>query len=78
MAQVRRLFNEQGIIWQAGELGKVDQGGGGTIARFLAELGLDVLDCGPALLGIHSPFEVASKGDLYMSCKAYQVFLAER
>ncbi|HHX51059.1 MAG TPA: aminopeptidase [Clostridia bacterium] len=75
VAQVRRLFNEQGIIWQGGELGKVDQGGGGTIARFLAELGLDVLDCGPALLGIHSPFEVASKGDLYMSYKAYQVFL---
>ncbi|HHW05933.1 MAG TPA: aminopeptidase [Clostridia bacterium] len=72
---LRRLFNEHGIIWQTGELGKVDQGGGGTIAQFLAQTGMDVIDCGPALLSIHSPFEIASKGDIYMTFRAYQVFL---
>ncbi|HHY59464.1 MAG TPA: aminopeptidase [Clostridia bacterium] len=73
--RVRRLFNEHGVIWQSGELGKVDQGGGGTIAQFLAQTGMDVIDCGPALLSIHSPFEIASKADIYMTCKAYQLFL---
>lgn len=73
--RIRRLFQEQGIIWQTGELGKVDQGGGGTIAQFLAKSGMDVLDCGPSLLSIHSPFEIASKADVFMTVKAYQVFL---
>ncbi|NLL18079.1 MAG: aminopeptidase [Clostridia bacterium] len=72
---VRKLFQDKGIIWQTGELGKVDQGGGGTIAQFLAKTGMDVLDCGPALLSIHSPFEIASKADIYMATKAYRVFL---
>lgn len=75
VAFVRRLFNEKGIIWQAGELGKVDQGGGGTIAHILAASGMDVLDCGVPLLGMHSPFEVASKADIYMAYKGYRVFL---
>lgn len=75
MFQLRKLFREKGIIWQTGELGKVDQGGGGTIAQFLAKTGMDVVDCGPALLSIHSPFEIASKADVYMTAKAYRVFL---
>ncbi|OAT79469.1 aminopeptidase [Desulfotomaculum copahuensis] len=75
MGFVRRLFNQAGVIWQTGELGKVDQGGGGTIAYMLADYGMDVLDCGVGLLGMHSPFEVASKADIYMAYRAYLAFL---
>jgi len=75
VAQVRRLFNDAGVIWQTGELGKVDQGGGGTIAHLLASHGMDVLDCGVALLGMHSPFEVASKADVFMAYKGCKTFL---
>lgn len=71
---IRKLFNEAGVIWQTGELGKVDQGGGGTIAAFLANLGMDVIDCGPALLSMHAPYEVASKVDIYMTMKGYRAF----
>lgn len=74
LGQIRSLFNSAGVIWQIGEMGKVDQGGGGTIAQYLANLGIETLDCGPALLGIHSPFEVASKADIYMAYKAYKAF----
>jgi len=72
---IRRVFTAGGIIWHAAELGKVDEGGGGTIAKFLAAHGMDVIDCGPPLLSMHSPFEVASKADLYMTYKAYASFL---
>lgn len=74
VGKVRNLFNQHEVVWQIGELGKVDQGGGGTIAQFLANQGIETLDCGPALLGIHSPLEVASKADVYMAYKAYRVF----
>ena len=72
---VRKIFNDNNIVWQTGELGKVDQGGGGTIAKFLAAYGMEIVDCGPALLSMHSPFEVASKADLFMTYKAYAAFL---
>ncbi|PKM80428.1 MAG: aminopeptidase [Firmicutes bacterium HGW-Firmicutes-14] len=75
VADIRKVFNENKIIWQTGELGKVDQGGGGTIAQFMARYGMDVLDCGPAVLSMHSPVEIAHKGDIYMSFKAYRAFL---
>ncbi|GAW93702.1 aminopeptidase [Calderihabitans maritimus] len=74
LGEIRRLFNQKGIVWQTGELGKVDQGGGGTIAQFLADYGMDVLDCGPPVLSMHSPMEIVSKADVYMTYKAYQVF----
>ncbi len=72
---VRRLFNTAGVVWQYGELGKVDEGGGGTIAKDIAERGIDVIDIGPVLLNMHSPFEISSKADIYMTCKAFRVFL---
>ncbi|MFZ5645058.1 MAG: aminopeptidase [Bacillota bacterium] len=75
VARVRRIFNSQGVYWQTGELGKVDQGGGGTIAYLLAAYNMDVLDCGVALLGMHSPFEVAGKADIYMTYRAYSAFM---
>lgn len=77
VGEIRRIFNRAGITWQMGELGKVDEGGGGTIAKYLAQYGMDIVDCGTPLLGMHSPFEVASKGDIYETFRAYCAFLAE-
>lgn len=73
LQKITSLLDDKGIKWQIGELGKVDAGGGGTIAKFAAKLGIDVLDIGVPLLGMHSPFEVASKVDIYL---CYQAFLA--
>lgn len=75
MAELRRIFDAGDVFWQTGELGKVDLGGGGTIAKFLARYGMDVLDCGPGLLSMHGPWEVASKLDAYQTWKAYRAFL---
>ncbi len=75
VGQVRQLFNKYNVGWQTGELGKVDQGGGGTIAAFMAALGMNVVDCGVALLGMHSTFEIAAKTDIYMAYKGYKAFL---
>ncbi|HPT69217.1 MAG TPA: aminopeptidase [Syntrophomonas sp.] len=75
MARIRKIFDEAGVVWQVGELGKVDIGGGGTVAQYIARYGMEVVDCGVALLGMHSPFEVASKADTYMSYKGYRAFL---
>lgn len=74
VAWIRRIFQENGVVWQAGQLGKVDEGGGGTIAKYLAIHGMEIIDCGTPLLSMHSPFEVASKADLFMTFKAYQAF----
>lgn len=75
LAEIRDLFAKEKIIWQTGELGKVDQGGGGTIAYILAEHGAEVVDMGTAMLSMHAPVELASKADAYMTFKAYQAFL---
>ncbi|MBQ4566570.1 MAG: aminopeptidase [Desulfovibrio sp.] len=75
LAWLRGIFNTRGIPWQAAELGKVDQGGGGTVALFLAAYGMQVIDLGPALLSMHSPFELASSVDLYATWQAYTAFL---
>lgn len=72
--EITNLFNQQQVCWQAGELGKVDQGGGGTIASFLAAYGMEVIDVGVPLLSMHAPLEVASKIDLYMAYKGYITF----
>ncbi|WP_010250178.1 aminopeptidase [Acetivibrio cellulolyticus] len=74
VGEVRKLFNDNNIVWQSAELGKVDQGGGGTIAQYIANLNVDVIDCGVAILSMHSPFEITSKVDIYMSYKAYKIF----
>lgn len=76
LGTLRRLFNTHHIVWQTGQIGKVDQGGGGTIAKFLATYGMEIVDCGPAILSMHSPFEISSKSDLYMTFKAYRAFFA--
>ncbi len=74
IAALRKLFDDSGIIWQTGEIGKVDLGGGGTIAQFLANQGIEVIDCGVPILSMHSPFEITSKIDIYTMFKAYKVF----
>lgn len=74
VAEITNLFNRDQVYWQTGELGKVDAGGGGTIAMFLARYGMDVLDVGVGLLSMHSPFEISSKIDVYMAYRAYQTF----
>ena len=74
VGEVRKLFNDNKIIWQTGELGKVDEGGGGTIAQYTANLGIDVLDCGISVLSMHSPFEITSKVDIFTTYNAYKVF----
>ena len=71
---VRRLFNENSVKFQIAELGKVDAGGGGTIAYILADKGCDVIDCGVPVLSMHSPYEVTSKFDIYTAYKAYKAF----
>lgn len=76
-AALRELFNKREIPWQSAELGKVDLGGGGTIAKFLAAYGMNVIDLGPALLSMHSPFELASVADLYATRDAYMAFFEE-
>lgn len=76
VAYLRRIFAENGVVWQMAELGKVDQGGGGTIAKFMANRNIDTIDAGVPVLSMHAPFEVVSKFDCYMTYKgvltAYQ------
>lgn len=74
IGELRRLFNKNKIPWQTGELGKVDEGGGGTIAKFLAEHNMEVVDCGPALISLHAPFEISSKADVFATYQGYKVF----
>jgi aspartyl aminopeptidase len=75
VGEIKKLFTDNKIVWQTAELGKVDIGGGGTIAYILANKGADVIDCGVAVLNMHAPFELISKVDLYMAYKAYKAFL---
>ncbi len=73
-AKIIRIYNDNKVNWQIGALGKVDEGGGGTIAKFMAEHGAEVIDCGPGVLGMHSLYELTSKADIYSCYKAYKIF----
>ena len=73
-AELRALFDGAEIKWQTGMLGKVDEGGGGTVAMFLAHYGIRTIDAGAALLSMHSPLEIASKFDIHEIYRAYQAF----
>lgn len=74
VAYVRDIFSQNGVAYQSGELGKVDEGGGGTIAYIVANKGADVIDCGVPVLSMHAPYEVTSKHDVYMAYKGYGAF----
>lgn len=75
MAKVINIMDEAGIYWQIGELGAVDEGGGGTVAMFVASMDMDVVDLGVPILCMHSPFELSSKLDVYYTYKAFAAFL---
>lgn len=74
VSKVRKLMDDAGVIWQTGELGKVDQGGGGTVAALIANLDVDVIDVGVPVLSMHAPFEVTGKLDVYMTYRAFSAF----
>lgn len=74
MAKVIAIMEEGGVYWQSGELGAVDQGGGGTIAKFVSHLNIDVVDLGVPILSMHAPFELSSKLDVYNTYKAFGAF----
>ena len=73
--EVRKAFDGANVQWQIGELGKVDEGGGGTVAKYIANLGAQVVDVGVPVLSMHAPFEVVSKTDVYMAYKGFKAFL---
>ena len=74
VGQVRKIFDEADVLWQIGELGKVDQGGGGTVALDISRMNADVIDVGVPVLSMHSPFEVVSKLDVYMAYKGFKAY----
>lgn len=74
MGKVRAMLDNANVIWQVGELGKVDEGGGGTVAKYVANLDIDVVDIGVPVLSMHSPYETVSKTDVYMAYKAFSEF----
>lgn len=75
VAEIRAMLENNNIPYQIGELGKVDVGGGGTIAYILANKGIDVIDCGVPVLSMHSPYEVTSKFDIYQAYRTYEAFM---
>ena len=76
VAKIRGIFEENDVKWQCAELGRVDTGGGGTIACYLANLDIEVIDVGVPLLAMHSPYEIAGKFDIYMAYKGYRAFMS--
>ena len=75
VAQIRAMLDNAEIVWQTGELGKVDAGGGGTVAQYIANLGIDVVDLGVPVLSMHAPFETTAKFDVYMCFKTMYEFM---
>ena len=74
VGEVARIFDSNGVVWQLGELGKVDEGGGGTVAKYVANMNVEVVDVGVPVLSMHAPFEVVAKLDVYMAKKAFLKF----
>lgn len=74
MGEIRSMLDDAKVCWQIGELGKVDEGGGGTVAMFLANLNIDVVDLGVPVLSMHAPFEIVAKADVYSAFRACEVF----
>ena len=74
VAWIRKIMAEYGVIWQAGELGKADQGGGGTVAKFIAKHNIETVDLGVPVIAMHAPYEIISKADLYTAHQAFEAF----
>ena len=77
LGKIRHIFEKHNVAYQTAELGKVDQGGGGTIAYIMALYGMNVIDSGVAVLNMHAPHEAVSKADVYEAKKGYEAFLSE-
>lgn len=77
VAWVRTLLEENDVLWQTGELGKVDGGGGGTVAMYIANMDVDTIDVGVPVLSMHSPYEIVAKADVYMAYKAFLAFFTK-
>jgi len=75
IGELRKIFDENGVIWQTGELGGVDVGGGGTVAKYIAKMNINTIDIGVPVIAMHSPFEVISKADLYEEYLAFRAFI---
>jgi aspartyl aminopeptidase len=75
VAYIRKIFDENGVIWQTGELGKVDVGGGGTVAKYISKYNINTIDIGVAVVSMHAPYEVVSKADVYETYLAFRAFL---
>lgn len=78
MGKIRSLLEKNNVLWQIGELGRVDLGGGGTIAKYVANMNVDVVDLGVPVLSMHAPFEIISKTDVYMAYRAFYSFFDEK
>ena len=77
MGKIRGMLEKANVVWQIGELGKVDAGGGGTVAKYIASLDVDVVDLGVPVLSMHAPYEVVSKLDVYMAYRAFCEFFKQ-
>ena len=75
VGEVRRIFDKAGVNWQMAELGKVDAGGGGTVAKYISKLNIDTIDIGVPVISMHAPYEVVSKADLYSTYEAFVAFI---
>lgn len=75
VAQIRKIMDDASVMYQFSEMGKVDVGGGGTIAHIMAEYGMNVIDCGVSVMNMHAPYEVVSKADVYEAVRGYTAFL---
>ena len=74
VGKIRAILDGAGVVWQTAELGKVDEGGGGTVAMFIANRNIDTLDIGVPVISMHAPFEVVSKVDVYSAYEAFEAF----
>ncbi|MGN0640158.1 MAG: aminopeptidase [Oscillospiraceae bacterium] len=75
VGEIRALLDRNGVIWQTGELGKVDIGGGGTVAKYIANLDVDTIDVGVPVISMHAPYEITAKTDVYAAYKAFEAFI---
>ena len=75
VGEIRSLLDRNNVLWQTGELGKVDLGGGGTVAAYIANLNIDTIDVGVPVMSMHAPFEITAKTDVYAAYKAFEAFI---
>lgn len=75
VGEIRAMLDKNGVLWQTGELGKVDNGGGGTVAMYVANLNIDTIDVGVPVMSMHAPFEITAKADIWSAFRAFEAFI---